>query len=124
MASKTILVVDDDAGILRLVAIMLQREGFTVITAENGDQALAQFATEKPDLILLDLAMPGLNGMDVAREIRQREAGGSHTPIIILTALAENYFASRDFDIDVQGYLTKPVTLQRLRQEIDQLPTP
>lgn len=119
MAPKTILVVDDDPGIVKLVETMLQRDGYDVLVAYNGREALRIHAANQPDLILLDLAMPVMSGLEVLREIRQQDGDRCRTPIVFLTAHAPGYFSERDPDIDdVEGYITKPVTLAKLRQEI------
>lgn len=119
VAPKTILVVDDDPGIVKLVETMLRRDGYEVLVAFNGREALELHTTTPPDLILLDLAMPVMNGLEVLREIRQRDGTQRRTPIVFLTAHAQGYFSERDPDIDdVEGYITKPVTVAKLRQEI------
>ena len=123
MAGKTILIIDDDPGIARLIALMLQHDGFDPIIAHSGQEALARYDAAPPDAILLDLAMPGMTGFDVLRAIRQREQGIRHTPVLFLTAHAQSYFVSREFAIDVDGYIVKPVTPQKLRAELQALLT-
>ena len=119
MAPKTILVVDDDPGIVKLVETMLHRDGYEVLVAYNGREALQIHLDKRPDLILLDLAMPMMSGLDVMRAIRQQDGAQRRTPIVFLTAHAQGYFSERDPDVDdVEGYLTKPITLAKLRQEI------
>ncbi len=118
MAEKTVLIVDDDEGIVRLVTTMIEREGFKSVAAYNGQEALNIHASLHPDLILLDLAMPVMNGLDVIEAIRQREQGSSRTPIVLLTAHGHSYFTGERPRADVDGYITKPVTLLKLRQEV------
>jgi CheY-like chemotaxis protein len=119
VAPKTILVVDDDPGIVKLVETMLQRDGYEVLVAFNGREALRIHAASQPDLILLDLAMPIMNGLEVLRELRQHDGDQRRTPVVFLTAHAQGYFSGRDPDVDdVEGYITKPITLTKLRQEI------
>ncbi len=118
MAEKNVLIVDDDEGIVRLVTTMIGREGYKSVAAYNGEEALALYETLHPDLILLDLAMPIMNGLDVIDAIRQREQGGLRTPIVLLTAHGHSYFTGERPRADVDGYITKPVTLLKLRQEV------
>ena len=84
MAEK-ILIVDDDFDTLRLVGLMLERQGYAIIAAENGQQALQSMKREKPNLVLLDVMMPGMDGYEVARRIRADEET-SDIPIIMFTA--------------------------------------
>lgn len=118
MPGKTILVVDDDRDIVRLVSMMLSREGFSPIPAYSGSEAMEKYEAEAPALILLDLAMPGMSGQDVVAAIRAREKDGQYTPIVLLTAHASSYFSRRDMPENVDGCLIKPVTAQRLLNEI------
>jgi len=82
MAEKIVLIVDDDEGIVRLVPPMIDREGLRSVAAYDGQEALHLYETLHPDLILLDLAMPVMNGLDVIEAIRRREQGGPRTPIV------------------------------------------
>ena len=91
--STRILVVDDDADLLDVVSYVLQRRQFEVLTASNGVEALEVFQRERPDLVILDVNMPGLDGFEVCRRIRAQAA----TPIIMLTV--------RNEDSDVVGAL-------------------
>ncbi len=121
MTEKTILVVDDDPGIVTLMATMLRREGFATVAAYTGEEALSQYERQRPALILLDLAMPGMSGFEVAQEIRRREQGKARTPIVVLTAHAQSYYVSRQDELDADGYITKPLTMEKLRSELRQL---
>ncbi len=121
MPGKTILVVDDDPDIVRLVSMMLTREGFSPVPAHSGPEALAKYESHAPALILLDLAMPGMSGYEVVTAIRAREQDGCHTPIVLLTAHANSYFSRREMPDNVDGCLIKPVTAQQLRNEIQPL---
>ena len=85
MANSKIMVVDDDANICELLRLYLEKEGFDPVIAPNGVKALELFDSEKPDLILLDVMMPQLDGWQVCREIRKK----SQCPIIMLTAKGE-----------------------------------
>src|SRR5215207_5830686 len=80
-----VLIADDDPDLLDLMSYALRRDGYTVFAANNGQQALHRFESETPDILLLDVTMPKVNGFEVCRRIRQ----GSETPIIMLTARDE-----------------------------------
>ncbi len=116
---KKVLVVDDDPGIVTLLSTMLRREGFIPVAAHNGHDALEQIEATCPDLILLDLAMPGMDGFEILAEIRRRENGVRRIPIIILTAHLRSYFEAR-IDTHIDGYITKPLTLDKLRENLRQ----
>jgi two-component system response regulator MprA len=110
-----VLVVDDDAAVRRSLATALGRDGYEVLTAEGGTVALAEVATVSVDAILLDVAMPEPNGLEVCRRIR---AGGDHTPILMLTArdLVDDRVAGLDAGAD--DYLAKPFALNELRARL------
>lgn len=113
MANKVILIVDDDRDLRRMLTMILERRGFEPVVAASGEEALGKFAVARPDLVLLDLAMPGMNGFEVAAAIRSREAEDAErgrTPIVILTAYAQRYFADLSVNKDVDAYITKPVS--------------
>ncbi len=102
--SQKILVVDDELDIVKVVRAYLERGGFRVITASDGQQALAAFRHEKPDLIVLDLNLPRMDGLDVCRAIRRE----SDTPIIMLTARVEEADKLIGLEIGADDYIVKP----------------
>ncbi|HEU5086524.1 MAG TPA: response regulator transcription factor [Roseiflexaceae bacterium] len=104
MSGETILVVDDEPTIVEVVELYLQREGYRVITAADGPGALALAAERKPDLIVLDLMLPGLNGF----EITQRLRANGHIPIIMLTARGEEADRIVGLELGADDYVTKP----------------
>jgi CheY-like chemotaxis protein len=116
---KTVLVVDDDELICGLVKKYLEVGGYQVITAYNGPSAISKYEAEKPDLVVLDIAMPDVTGLDVAKRIReiQQHDQRPHTPIILLTAYARSFFVSTG-DVRVDSYLTKPVVLEQLLENV------
>jgi len=101
---KTVLVVEDESQIAQIVRDYLQHAGFAVITAADGREALARVRERRPDLVLLDLGLPGIDGMDVARQLRQ----SGNTPIIMLTARVEETDRLRGLDAGADDYITKP----------------
>ncbi|AZV51090.1 DNA-binding response regulator ResD [Bacillus halotolerans] len=99
-----ILVVDDEARIRRLLKMYLERENYVIEEAENGDEAIAKGLETNYDLILLDLMMPGTDGIEVCRQIREKKA----TPIIMLTAKGEEANRVQGFESGTDDYIVKP----------------
>lgn len=99
-----ILVVDDEARIRRLLRMYLERENYAIDEAENGDEAIAKGLEANYDLILLDLMMPGTDGIEVCRQIREKKA----TPIIMLTAKGEEANRVQGFEAGTDDYIVKP----------------
>jgi DNA-binding response OmpR family regulator len=108
--SKKILVVDDERKIVKLVRDYLEKAGFQVITTADGQEALTAFRHERPNLVVLDLMLPGIDGLDVARIIR-REA---NTPIIMLTARVEETDRLIGLELGADDYVTKPFSPREL----------
>ncbi len=104
---KIILIVDDDFDTLHMVGKMLERHGFTIIAANNGDKALQLAKTENPDLIILDVMMPGMDGYEVTRKLRSQEST-AFIPIILFTAKAQVDDKLEGFEVGADDYLTKP----------------
>jgi CheY-like chemotaxis protein len=105
-----VLVVDDDPALVGMVELLLDSEGYQVTTAEEGQQALDEIARKMPDLILLDMLMPGMDGWEFAREFHTKY--DHRVPIVVLTA-AENA-RQRAQEIDAEGYLGKPFEIDDL----------
>ncbi len=104
MANFKIMVVDDDSNICELLRLYLEKEGFETVIAENGVRALSLFDTAQPDLILLDVMMPQLDGWQVCRELRKK----TQCPIIMLTAKGEVFDKVLGLDLGADDYITKP----------------
>lgn len=104
MANSKIMVVDDDANICELLRLYLEKEGFDPVIAPNGVKALELFDSEKPDLILLDVMMPQLDGWQVCREIRKN----SNVPIIMLSAKGETIDKVIGLELGADDYIVKP----------------
>ena len=105
-----VLVVDDDADLLDLTSYALRREGFTVIPASDGQQAVQRWESETPDLVVLDANMPKMNGFEVWRKIRQ----GSATPVIMLTARGDEADVLQGLQLGADDYVTKPFSAKQL----------
>jgi DNA-binding response OmpR family regulator len=110
VAVATILVVDDEPRIVQLVRDYLEHGGFTVLTASDGPAALRSARTGRPDLVVLDLGLPGLDGLDVARSLRR----DGEVPIIMLTARTEESDKLVGLELGADDYLTKPFSPKEL----------
>lgn len=104
MAALKIMVVDDDSNICELLRLYLEKEGYDVVIEENGSKALQEFDREQPDLILLDVMMPELDGWQVCRALRKRSA----VPIIMLTAKGEVFDKVLGLELGADDYVVKP----------------
>ncbi len=104
MAAGKILVVDDDQNICELLRLYLEKEGYNVVLAHDGKKALEEFDRENPDLILLDIMLPELDGWQVCREIRKK----SQCPIIMLTAKGEVFDKVLGLELGADDYVVKP----------------
>jgi len=105
---RQILVVDDEIGALTLIGIMLERGGFSVLRAQSGVAALQMLDEVTPDLIILDVMMPGKDGIELCGDIRQREQT-ERTPIIILSARGDADAIIRGIEAGANDYLLKPI---------------
>src|SRR4051812_27155662 len=119
MRQQTILVVDDEPTIREVVRKYLERDGFAVAEAADGQSVLAYLRDNTPDLIILDIMLPGIDGLDIARQLRDpaHYAGLSvdgSIPIIMLTAKTEELDRIRGFEVGVDDYVTKPFSPQEL----------
>src|SRR5436305_12399367 len=110
VAVATILVVDDEPRIVQLVRDYLEHGGFTVLTASDGPAALRTARTGRPDLVVLDLGLPGLDGLDVARSLRRE----GEVPIIMLTARTDESDRIVGLELGADDYLTKPFSPKEL----------
>jgi two-component system, OmpR family, KDP operon response regulator KdpE len=111
---RTILVVDDEPDLLNAVRLYLEDEGYQVITATNGEEALAKVRTRLPDLIVLDVMMPEMNGFEALAEIRR----ASNVPVIMLTVKGEESDKVRGLGLGADDYVTKPFSQRELLSRI------
>lgn len=114
MPGKKILVVDDDTTTVELVKLYLNRDGYRVLTAYDGLEALQIARSSHPDLIVLDLMLPGMNGLEVCRTLRSE----SDIPIIMLTAMTTDDDRLRGLDIGADDYITKPFSPRELAARV------
>jgi two-component system alkaline phosphatase synthesis response regulator PhoP len=117
---KKILIADDEPDILEIIQFNLQNEGYEVITAKNGDEALDQAKKHHPDLIILDIMMPGKNGIDVCNILRMQPAF-KETLIIFLSALSDEGTEIRGLETGADDYLTKPISPKVLTSKVNSL---
>jgi CheY-like chemotaxis protein/MinD-like ATPase involved in chromosome partitioning or flagellar assembly len=119
MAEK-ILIIDDDVDTLRLVGLMLQRQGYEISAASNGSQGLAKALEERPDLVLLDVMMPDMDGYEVARRLRKNPATVA-IPILMFTAKTQLDDKVTGFEVGADDYLTKPTHPTELQAHVKAL---
>jgi len=116
MAAK-ILIVDDEPHVLRAIAYALRRAGYEVVTAPNGEEALSKVHSEHPDLMILDIMMPGINGLEVCQRLRKQQQTAS-LPIIMLSARADVDDKVRGLGAGADSYVTKPVALSEIMARV------
>jgi two-component system, OmpR family, alkaline phosphatase synthesis response regulator PhoP len=120
MSRKKVLVCDDEPYILECVSYVVRQEGYDVLTAEDGNQGLSLFRAERPDLVLLDVMMPGKTGLEVCREIKSDElACGAY--VILLTAMGQERDIEDGYQSGADDYMTKPFSPRFLRKRLHQL---
>jgi DNA-binding response OmpR family regulator len=121
--SKRILVVDDEMYIVNILDFTLHGEGWEVISANNGEDALRTLLKYEPDLVILDVMMPRIDGVEVCRAIKAREESAD-TPVILLSAKDRDKDREEGLEAGADLYLTKPFSPARLVQEIRNLLSP
>ena len=117
---KKILIADDEPDILEIIQFNLQQEGYEVITAKNGDEAIEMARKHKPALIILDIMMPGKNGIDVCNILRM-DAAFKETLIVFLSALSDEGTEIRGLETGADDYLTKPISPKVLMSKVNAL---
>ena len=118
-----ILVVDDAVDNLAMISLALQQQGYKVVTAANGEDAITVAEQTQPNLILMDINLPALDGLGATRRIRENEALRT-VPVIAVTAFSTEGFQRAAYDAGISGYLTKPIDLDRMNQLIARLLSP
>src|SRR2546430_13769450 len=115
MANERLIVaVDDEPGILRIIRLEVETQGFRVVTAANGEEALALVEKQRPDVIVLDIVLPAMSGLEVMRRIRER----THIPIILLTARDRDEDKIRGLEVGADDYLVKPFNPDELSARV------
>jgi DNA-binding response OmpR family regulator len=114
MPDATILLVDDEDSVQKLLTYPLEREGFRVVQARDGDEALARFASDDIDLVVLDIMLPKVDGLEVCRRLRAR----SPVPIIMLTARDDELDKVVGLELGADDYITKPFSIREFRSRV------
>jgi two-component system, OmpR family, response regulator len=112
--SSTILLVDDEESIQKLLAYPLEREGYRVLQARDGEEALTRFASERVDLVVLDIMLPKLDGLEVCKRLRAE----SEVPIIMLTARDDELDKVLGLELGADDYITKPFSIREFRSRV------
>lgn len=115
--AKKILVIEDDPKVLRLEQAILAGAGYTVDTASRGAEAVEKLGTTQYDAIVLDIVMPGMDGYEVARRLRQLDTN-KDTPLVMVAALSEPAVMKRGFEVEAAVFLKKPFTAEALRSAV------
>jgi DNA-binding response OmpR family regulator len=122
MAEVTVLVVDDDPVIMRLLEVNFEMEGYTVVTATDGRQALDRIAAAPPDLVVCDIMMPVVNGLEVVETLRQSgDEKLERLPVILLSAKAQASEVQKGLDVGADDYITKPFDPLELIERVQAL---
>ena len=120
MCEKKVLICDDEPYILESVSFIVREEGYQVITANDGEQGLQLLRSEKPDLVLLDVMMPGKTGFDVCREVKA-DHNMCGTYVILLTAMGQDRDMEDGYQSGADEYMTKPFSPRSLRRRLHEL---
>src|SRR3954462_904483 len=112
--SSTILLVDDEDSVQKLLTYPLERDGFRVLQARDGEEALALFDGQRVDLVVLDLMLPKLDGLEVCKRLR----AGSDVPIIMLTARGDELDKVLGLELGADDYITKPFSIREFRSRV------
>jgi DNA-binding response OmpR family regulator len=120
MTTHTVLIADDEPNILVTLEFLMQREGHCVLLARDGDEALAQLRAHRPDLVLLDVMMPGKTGFEVCQALRADEAL-AHTRVLLLTAKGRDTDVAQGLGVGADAYVTKPFSTRELAARVREL---
>jgi CheY-like chemotaxis protein len=118
-----VLVVDDSADNLAVISLFLQQQGYRVVTANNGEDAVTVAGQMLPNIILMDINLPTLDGLGATRRIRDTDTLRD-VPVVAITAFGTEGFQRAAYDAGISGYLTKPIDLDRMNQLIARLLSP
>jgi DNA-binding response OmpR family regulator len=119
-ARRLVLVADDEDDILRLVTTVIERSGYEVVSVRDGAQALAAVRARRPDLVVLDISMPEVDGLEVLRRLRA-DAETSELPVLLLSAQAQEADVRRGFVTGASAYVKKPFSPRELAERVDEL---
>lgn len=120
--SKSVLIVEDEPNIVVPLQFSLEQKGYQVFVAESGEEAMDQIAGHKPDLILLDIMLPGIDGFEVCQSVRQN-AETRNTKIIFLSAMGRDIDVAKGMALDADAYIIKPFSILEVMEKVDSLVT-
>jgi DNA-binding response OmpR family regulator len=120
MTTHTVLIADDEPNILVTLEFLMQREGHRVLLARDGDEALAQLRAHRPDLVLLDVMMPGRTGFEVCQALRADETL-ARTKVLLLTAKGRDTDIAQGLGVGADAYVTKPFSTRELAARVREL---
>jgi len=115
--SHVILIIDDDLTTLKLVKLVLQREGYQILTAKNGAEGLRKAEDVSPDLVILDIMLPGIDGYQVCHYLRTNPTT-AHIPVLMFSSLDRPADQARAFKVGSDDYLTKPIKMAELLEKV------
>jgi DNA-binding response OmpR family regulator len=116
-ARRTILVIDDEPSLLKVIGVRLRQDGYEVLTTTNGEEGLRLAEDRQPDLVLLDVMMPGLKGREVCARLKA-DPKTAHIPVIFLTALGLADHVKAGMDLGAEDYIVKPFSGDLLKQRV------
>lgn len=116
----TILVIDDEPDVIEVVSVALEKGGHTILTAPDGQTGLMLTLTRQPDLVILDVMMPGIDGFEVLRRMKS-EPRMANTPVLMLTARTDYSSKARAWEEYAQNYLTKPFDVDELAEAVNSM---
>jgi DNA-binding response OmpR family regulator len=123
MTTHTVLIADDEPSMLVTLEFLMQREGYHVLLARDGDEALAQLRAHRPDIVLLDVMMPGKTGFEVCQALRADEAL-ARTKVLLLSAKGRDIDIAQGLGVGADGYMTKPFSTRELAARVRGLLVP
>jgi DNA-binding response OmpR family regulator len=123
MTTHTVLIADDEPSMLVTLEFLMQREGYHVLLAHDGDEALAQLRAHRPDIVLLDVMMPGKTGFEVCQAVRADEAL-ARTKVLLLSAKGRDIDIAQGLGVGADSYMTKPFSTRELAARVRGLLVP
>ena len=121
MQDIKVLMADDEPDVLEIMAKKVASKGYNVITASDGRQAWEKICFESPDVILLDLTMPGMDGFEVLQQLRQRPPGSKWQPVIIVSAKKELEDMKKGYSLEADHYIPKPCSVDDITRAIQRM---
>lgn len=116
---KKLLIVDDEKDVIKFLKLRFESKKYTVVTAENGEQALVQAEKEMPDVIVLDILMPGMDGFEVCERLKSKEKTAD-IPVVMLTCLTDQKSISRGKQVGAHDFISKPFDFDKLEATINE----